>query len=166
MKFEGFGDLARTLGALSDPKQAGKVMAGGVREAMKDVKQRAAQLIPTGVEAHQVYSGRVVAPGFAKRNILLRVKRRDSEHRVIGRLGVALEAYYAVQYVELGTSKMAAQPWLRPAFLSSKDPTIRSIGEEVNNWIKGLAEHHTASGNIARGAQLLANAEQFDGPGE
>jgi hypothetical protein len=28
---------------------------------------------------------------------------------------VRREAFYAVQFVELGTSKMPARPWLRPA---------------------------------------------------
>lgn len=157
-RLEGFEDLAAKLKGLSDPKQIGKVLRTGVRQGMAEPKKKAQALIPVGIDAHKTYKGRLVAPGFAKRSIRVITKIARGGQMAYALLGVRAEAYYAVQYVELGTSKMAAHPWLRPAFLASRNPMIRAMGMELNAWIKGLAARKTG----ARRAQLLDNAAAFD----
>ncbi len=167
-RLEGFDSLAAALRELRDPKEVGKTLRKGVRAGMREPLKRARQLIPVGVDAHVVGrwkgKGRVVAPGFAKRSIRVITKVAKGGQMAYALLGVRAEAYYAVQFVELGTSKMAAQPWLRPAFLGSKDPQLQALGGEINEWIKGLASRHRSRGNSSRAAQLESNAATF-GPG-
>lgn len=157
--FEGFGDLAGKLHTLSDPKAIGKVLKIGVKAAMREPQQKARALIPTGIEAHFSYLGRILTPGFARRSIRVITKVLGGGLAAFALLGVRKEAFYAVQYVELGTSKMAAQPWLRPAFAASKDPMVRGLGRELNNWILNVASRRGG----ARAAQLNANAGAFVG---
>ncbi len=161
-KIVGFDALAKKLQTLSNAAEIGKVLKSVVHRAMVDTKKTAASLIPEGTVAHKTYKGRLVTPGFAKRS--LRVvsrldKKRGAAYAV---LGVLAEAFYAIQFVELGTSKMPAQPWLRPAFAASKDPNIRKIAEGMRQWIVGIAQKHSTgvySGGNARAAQLLSTLE-------
>lgn len=141
-QFIGFDVLAKKLTTLSDPVESGKAMRTAVRQAMNDVKKTAAQLMPQGIDPHRTYKGRLVAPGFARRSLRVISKLDKSKNMAYALLGVRAEAYYAVQYVELGTQKMQAQPWLRPAFLGSTDPTIRMVGQGIFDWIEDLAKRH------------------------
>lgn len=151
----GFDDLAQKLTTMTDPKEIGKILRAGVSGAMNDVKKRAAQLIPVGSVAHRTYKGRLVAPGFAKRSLKVVTRVDKSGFKASAVLGVRTEAFYAIQFVELGTSKMPARPWLRTAFSGSKDPSVRKIADGFNDWIKGLAARHAAVGNQSRADQLL-----------
>lgn len=152
---DGFAALAAKLKGLRDPKEVGRTLKTGVSRAMNDVAKVARQYIPEGIDAHKTYKGRLVAPGFAKRSIRVISKVDSNGQRAYALLGVRAEAYYAVQFVELGTSKMYARLWLRPAFNASKDPMIKAVGGEINDWIKGVAAQHTAAGRATVGAQLL-----------
>lgn len=107
----------QALGALDD----GKIIKGAVRAGISAVKDAATQKIPVGTRLHRTYKGRLVAPGFSKRSIKIVVTTKTDDGNVAALLGVKAEAYYAVQFVERGTSKMKAQPWLRPAFYGSAD---------------------------------------------
>jgi len=162
VKIEGIADLAAKLKDLKDPKQVGPTLKRGVRAGMLEPARRARQLIPIGVDAHQTYKGRLVAPGFAKRSIRIIAKILKGGQAAYALLGVRAEAFYAVQYVELGTSKMQPRPWLRPAFLSSNDPMLRALGGELNDWIKRIAVRKRAAGENARAYQLEQNAAEFD----
>lgn len=157
-RLEGFAELGAQLRNLKDPKQIGPTLKRGVRAGMREPQKRARALIPTGVDAHMTYKGRLVAPGFARRSIRVISKVAKGGQMAYALLGVRAEAYYAVQYVEIGTSKMAAHPWLRPAFLASKDPNIRALGTEINDWIKGIASKRVGSGNVMSGWNALRGA--------
>lgn len=157
--FSGFDELARKLHTLSDPKEIGKTLKTGVKAAMREPQQKARAMIPAGVDAHFTYLKRLVAPGFARRSIRVISKVMKGGAAAFALLGVRKEAYYAVQYVELGTAKMAAQPWLRPAFAASKDPMVRALGKDINNWILSVAQRRGG----ARAVQLNANAAAFVG---
>lgn len=165
-KIIGFDALAKKLLTLSDPKEIGKVLKQVVTTAMQDTKKVAQAMIPEGIDEHKTYKGRLVAPGFAKRSIRVVArldKKRGSAYAV---LGVLSEAFYAVQFVELGTSKMRAQPWLRPAFAASKDPNIRKIADGMREWVISIAQKHSSGvygGGQGRADQLLDTLEGGDG---
>lgn len=158
-RIQGLDGLAAALKGLSDPKEIGKTLRRGCRSFMTETKKAAQQLIPVGVDEHQTIKGRLVAPGFAKRNIDFRVKVDKSGLKATAVLGVKSEAYYAVQFVEIGTSKMGAQPWLRPAFRASSDPGIRQLADGIDDWIIGVAKGHANQGNSARSQQLLSTVQ-------
>ena len=71
--------------------------------------------IPVGKVAHKTYKGRLVAPGFAKRNVKRRSWGKNGRAGVI--IGVAAEAFYAVQFVDRGTKKMTARNWFKKRFI-------------------------------------------------
>lgn len=100
------------LGALED----GKALKTSMREALKPALQMARAMAPVGTVAHYTHKGRLVAPGFTKRNVRAEVFTSRDKQAAVGLLGVGGEAYYAVQYIERGTSKFPARPWLVPAF--------------------------------------------------
>lgn len=114
----GAADLYKKLTVLGG-LDSGNLIRGSVRAGMNAAKKAAKERIPVGTEAFRTYTGRLVAPGFASRNIKMITVLSKDKTTATAILGVSKEAYYAVQFVEMGTSKMAAQPWLRPAFYAT-----------------------------------------------
>lgn len=115
---EGAAELARQLAALGDIAST-KIMRAAVRAAIQPAKKKAQATIPVGLQAHRTYKGRLVAPGFSKRSIRVVTKVSRDGKSISAALGVQREAFYAVLFEELGTSKMPARPWLRPAMAST-----------------------------------------------
>ncbi len=110
----GIPELIRKLNQLP-AKTGGKILRESVRYAATPIRALAKLKIPKGSEAHRTYKGNLVSPGFAKRSIKMASKiRRDGVIDLV--IGVKAEAFYATQFVELGTTKMRAQEWLVPAF--------------------------------------------------
>ena len=136
---EGVAELTANLNALGI-EMAGKQLRGTARAAMKIVHAKALATIPVGTVPHTTYKGRRVFGGFSKRNLKLitRINKRTGSVEAI--IGPSREAFYATQFVELGTSKMAARPWLRPAFESSQDAVLREIGTQMRKRIDRIAK--------------------------
>lgn len=139
MALEGVAALTRQLEALGKLED-GKVLRNAVRAGIKPATERAKALIPVGVDAHRTYRGRLVAPGFAKRSIKTRVNLSRDKQKATASLGVGPEAFYAVQFVEVGTSHMAAQPWLRPAFYSTRGAQQEAMAKSFRKSIKKAAK--------------------------
>jgi HK97 gp10 family phage protein len=136
---EGVAELMRQLEALGKLED-GKALRSAVRAGMKPAQERAKALIPQGVDAHRTYKGRLVAPGFAKRSIRSVTKLSKDKQKASAALGVRSEAFYAVQFVELGTSKMSAQPWLRPAFDSTLGAQQAALAASLKKSIEKAAK--------------------------
>jgi HK97 gp10 family phage protein len=118
---------------------AGKELRAIARTAMKVVHDKAQAAIPVGTVPHKTYKGRRVFGGFAKRTLRLLAyinKRTGSAEALVG---PSREAYYASLFVELGTSKMAARPWLRPALRSSESDVLKVIAEQLRIRVKRIA---------------------------
>ncbi len=137
-KLEGVAELTRKLNEMG-VATAGKELRGTARAAMKIVHQKAQAAIPVGTVPHSTYKGRRVFGGFARRSLRLISfinKKTGSAEAIVG---PSREAFYASQFVEFGTSKMAARPWLRPAFESSEDDILKSIGEQLRQRLARIA---------------------------
>lgn len=65
-----------------------------------------------------------VVTGFLRDSHMIEVVSKN-------RVDVNVTAYYA-KFVEYGTSKMEAQPFLRPAIETKKKEIFQAIGEEIN----------------------------------
>lgn len=126
----------KELGKLDD----GKALRQAAREGMKPVFKAAQQAIPVGTKEHRTYKGRLVGPGFAKRNLKIVVSLSKDKQSATAILGVSAEAFYVVQFVELGTSNQAAQPWLRPAFYGNKQNEINGIARGLQKAIDKAAK--------------------------
>lgn len=137
-KLEGVAELTRKLNELG-VQTAGRELRGTARAAMKIVHQKALAAIPVGTVPHTTYKGRRVFGGFAKRSLRLVSfinKRTGSAEAIVG---PSREAFYASQFVELGTSKMAARPWLRPALQSSESEVLKAIGDQLRKRMARIA---------------------------
>lgn len=148
MALEGVRELTDQLNALGRTVAA-KELRGTVRKAMEPVFEKAKATIPqwnpseSGREKwpwHFTYKGRRVHPGFASRNV--RIGATVSKYTGVARavVGVRKEAFYAVNFVELGSSKNAAKPWLRPALESSQTLVLQKISAELKRRIDRIAK--------------------------
>lgn len=124
------------LGKLED----GKALRSAGRAAGRVVAERARALIPKGDRPHRTYKGRIVGPGFASRNIRYIASLSKDKQKVTVVIGVRAEAFYAVQFVELGTSKMGKKPWLRPAFQSTIDQQQTALADHLRKVIEKIAK--------------------------
>jgi HK97 gp10 family phage protein len=137
-KLEGVAELTRKLNAMG-AATAGKELRGTARQSMKVLQNAAIAAAPVGTVPHTTYKGRRVFGGFTKRTMRLAAwvnKRTGVVEAVVGPSG---EAFYATSFVERGTSKMGARPWLRPAFAAVKDQVLESIGTQLRKRLERIA---------------------------
>ena len=132
----GLAQIERQLRALAGLEKR-KALRRAVKAAIQPALERARAAIPVGVDEHRTYKGRDVKPGFARRSIRVAVKVSRDKMQADAILGVRAEAFYAVQFVELGTTKTPAKPWLRPAFRSTADQQAAELAAELR---KSIAE--------------------------
>lgn len=116
--------------------ERGKALRRGLKAAMRPAQQRARAAIPVGIDKHRTYLGREVRPGFARRSIRVVVSVSRDKSRAVAVLGVKSEAFYAVQFVELGTSRTPAHPWLRPSFEATKHDQTQALAAELLDAIQ------------------------------
>lgn len=139
----GTRDAIEKLRALASPKEQAAALRASVREPMKEVMKVAqaniARISPGKRELHRTYKGRLVSAGFAARNIRLIVVMSKDKQAAWALLGVRKEAFYALQFFELGTAFIPKEPWLLPAFFSSKDRSVKGIAEVLRERIEKIA---------------------------
>ena len=87
----------------------------------------------------QVYTGRMVAPGFLKRNIGRKSILSADRTFVKVMVGPRAEAFYGTQFVEIGTSRQPPRPWLVPAFTATKDKVFSTFKIKLDKLIKRAA---------------------------
>lgn len=138
-RLEGVAQLTRQLTALGKLED-GKALRDSARAGMKATFDRAKQNIPVGDIEHRTYRGRLVAPGFAKRSLKLVVRLSKDKQKATAIVGVAAEAFYIVQFTELGTSQESAQPWLRPAFYGTLEQQKAGIASGLRKAIEKAAK--------------------------
>lgn len=147
-KIQGVEGLSAKLRELASPKEQAAALRASVRVPMKGVMKRAQAnivRISPGLRAlHRTYKGRLVSAGFAARSIRMAVRLSPDKTSAYSVLGVLAEAFYALQFLELGTAYIARQPWLTPAFYSSKDESIRGVGIELKKRIDRIAAKRDA----------------------
>lgn len=100
----------------------------GARIVHAEVKLRA----PVDLSIYEGKSRGRHPPGFLRRNIIIAY---DKENSVPGRIASYIvtwsrEAFYG-RFLEFGTSRMAAQPFLRPAFEAKRKEIAAAIDEVI-----------------------------------
>lgn len=144
-KLEGVRELSKKLDELS-AKASGKILRSAVRYSAKPALDYAKATIPEGDAMHYVdrkikkgKPGRLVAPGFARRSIRLITRLSKDGRSASAVLGVRRAAFYAVQFVELGTSRTPKQPWLRPALQANQGPILDRLAGKLRKDIQNIA---------------------------
>ena len=102
------------------------LLAEEVRKEMRKA------LVPVRAEAKALAP---VDTGALRRSIRIKTEIKDGQ--IIGKVGTYL--HYG-KYVELGTSKMYAQPFLLPAFYTWRDEVDRDIKERIVKVIAKVGE--------------------------
>lgn len=116
------------------------ILRSAVRAGIRPAFKRAQQTIPIGKAAHRTYKGRLVAPGFSKRSLRIVTKVSQDKQTVSAALGVRREAFYAVLFEELGTAKMPARPWLRPAMAGTQVDQETALAAKLKERIEKVAQ--------------------------
>lgn len=156
-KLEGLRELdnqLKELGAVA----AVKVMQGQVRHAMKPVLERAKAMAPVDEGAlrdglairvlkpsqtkkSSVMAGIVVRPPPGMTKAYRRLRRLVKEkwkQRSLKRELIRNSATWRWHFVEFGTSKMAARPFLRPAMDASADGIVTEFRKDLRKRIHKL----------------------------
>ena len=140
---EGTRELSRQLAELGKAT-SGRVLKAAVTEAMMPTYAQALATVPIGTQPHKTYKGRTVEPGFAQQSLRLKTWTGRDKTAATAMVGVAPEAYYALQFIELGTSKFPARPWLTPAFEANKDRAVQEIANQMRTRIERIARRRAA----------------------
>lgn len=135
-KLEGADELRRQLKRLEKEMQA-KALRSAVRAAAQPIVRAAKVKVPKGSAAHLTYKKRLVAPGFASRNIRAITVAKGS--KVAALVGVRKEAFYSTQFVERGTVRQSPRPWLEPAFETTKAEQQKRFAAQLRRAIDRAA---------------------------
>ena len=116
---EGVAALTAQLNALSSLEE-GRALRGAVRAGMKPALERAQTLAPVGSQPHRLKNGLLVAPGYARSTLRIVTTINGAKNIASAILSTRKLAFYEALFVEMGTRKMPAQPWLRRSLLESR----------------------------------------------
>lgn len=131
----------KALGALEDGRALRRAVYAGMKPALAAARAK----IPVGTRTHRTYKGRLVSPGFAKASLRIVTTVSKDKQAAFALLGPRKEAFYASLYVEIGTAKMAAKPWLRPAFYGSAEAQKEGLADSLQRSVLKIA---AASGGV------------------
>ena len=141
----GVRELSVKLDKLSS-KMRGSTLRKAANKAVKPVLAKARSNLASVIKhkpplkLHKTYKGRLVAPGFAERNIAAQVSISRDRRAVFARIGVKREAFHAINFLELNTSRRTGTPWLRPAFESTQSNQLTAFADEFRRQILSVAD--------------------------
>lgn len=143
VKVEGLAELNRKLAALPDEIRKGPVLMRALHDGARIIRDEAKRLAPVLKEPHPLR-----IPGNLKSNIIEHTDRTQHDTVLVrvrnrGWLfggGKGAEPWRAGNpsywfLVEFGTSKMAAEPFLRPAFESKKFAALNEVRRSLARGI-------------------------------
>lgn len=150
MPTEGYREISRQLSAMG-AAVGGQVLRRASLSAMLPTLRAAQANAPRGNPPYlrrgkefdpypvRTYKGNLRVPGFTSRNVGRKswISRDKTKATVL--LGVKPEAFYAIQFIELGTSKIPKRPWLEPAFRSTRHAVKVRLGKRLKELIDKAA---------------------------
>lgn len=120
---EALTDALRALDSVTSESVLRQAAVAGARVYFDEMKVR----VPVGIRTYE-RKGTEIYPGFLRDNILIAY---DKEQSVEGRIASYIvtwskQAFYG-RFVETGTSKMAANPFLRPSYEAKKTAAADAV---------------------------------------
>ena len=142
-EIEGFRELQKKLSKLG-PAVGGKILRSAALTATLPAVRAAKAAIPVGSPPYEsgnpypvrTYKGRLRTPGFAKRNIARKSTISRDKRAVRVALGVKPEAFYATQFIELGTSRTPKRPWLEPSWRRNQRQVLARFAQQLKKKIE------------------------------
>lgn len=153
MSLAGVDDLIRKLRKMGPEKQVAAALRAAVTAGMRTPRNEAEQQLRTMTsrqkvpKAHKTYRGNVVQPGFAASQIRIATFVSRDKEASKALVGPTAEAFYAVQWVELGVPAygIPPRPWLVPALEDNKDHSIKIVAQHLRKRIEQLARKRGAA---------------------
>lgn len=142
---EGAADLRAKLAQLARGNEMTNALRAGVRDPMKKVvlgraRTNLSAISPGRTPKHRTYKGNIVDAGFALKSLKVVTRTNRMKTLFTAILGVAAEAFYVLQFFELGTAYLPAHPWLVPAFEASQDAALRQLVETLRKAVDRIAK--------------------------
>lgn len=139
MRITGAKEMEKVLKQLPD-HIARRVLKSAVMAGAKVIQDEAIANAPIGTREKTDWKGRKVGPGILKRSIK-RFEIKESDHSVTIGIGIkkGSRAFYG-RFLEFGTSKLAARPWLRPAFDTKAPEALAKMGKALGKGIERAAK--------------------------
>ena len=149
-ELKGFEELHRKLAKLG-PAIGGKVLRSAAMTATLPALKMARARAPQGEIVYSypygerepypksTHKGRLVGPGFGARSLARKSIISPDKTRVTVLIGPRPEAFYMTQFVELGTSRQAAQPFLEPSFRAMRGMMIDRLRSQLRLKIEKVA---------------------------
>lgn len=137
----------RDLKSLDD----GKALRSGVRAGMRPALLAARTNIPISGKPYKLakaYGSELVQPGFARKALRVITTVSPDKQQATALLGVRKRAFFAVQFVERGTSRMPAHPWLRSAFYSTQEAQKQALADKLRAYLEKVAAN-TSGGSTS-----------------
>lgn len=137
-EIKGLGALEKKIKRLRGDLRK-KIVTKAAKAGGKVIRDRARDNAPVGSVPHMV-SNTLVQPGNLRKNILMKTKTRTSfsAAEVTISIGPGKIGFYG-QFVELGTKKMGAQPFLRPAFDSEKRNAVEKFKGVLEKYFTSIS---------------------------
>lgn len=131
-KVEGLKELDELLAELPS-KIAGTVLRQAVMDSAKPALWSAIYLAPYSLvyrKGSKRHPEQARYPGMLKKNIILRSQspKAKNDFNAEAVVGFTKRAYYG-SFVEFGTSKMSARPFLRPAADATREESVAKFGD-------------------------------------
>lgn len=142
IQITGLADLEKRLLAFPD-KLAGNILGGAIRAGAVVIQREAQAKAPMSNAPHYLtskrtaimkkmgnhYSVNLIQPGTLKKSIRVKKAPRKSRSVPIEYWVYVSKRIWYWKFVEFGTSKMVARPFMRPAFDIMKEKATERIRE-------------------------------------
>ena len=149
----GADELLKGLQEL-EPAIAKKILRSAMRQAAKPILDEAKRRVP-------------VLTGELRKSLKIRALKRNNK----GRIGVVIstekgffkgETFYGA-FLEFGTKKMPAKPFIRPAFEANKARAVRIVEQALKLGLDGVAKNLPKAQTVADANPDLLTPNQFLG---
>ena len=127
-----FTDVIRALDNIASESVLRQAAVAGARVFFEEMKMRA----PVGDREYE-RKGATIYPGFLRDHLLIAF---DKEQSIEGRYASYVvtwskEAFYG-RFLEYGTSKMGAQPFMRPSYEAKKAASAEAVDQVIRQKVK------------------------------
>ena len=138
MQLTGFKELAAALRELPE-RVAKNALRSAVNAGASEIRKQAKANAPkdTGLLEKNIYQKQIREQSDATKQVFF-VGVRGAKKKKKGEKKVEVPFYW--RFIEFGTSKMPAKPFLRPAFDAKKEVAIERIGEKLDERIQKYAK--------------------------
>jgi hypothetical protein len=116
---EGVAALTAQLNLLTALEE-GRALKNACRAGLKPALKQAQATAPVGTVPHRLRNGLLVAPGYARPTLRIVTTINGAKNIASAVMSVSKLAFYEAVFVELGTFKDTAQPWLRRSLLETR----------------------------------------------